>query len=167
MRSRHFLLIIAIAALAGMAGCARQATAPEAPANPSATTVAAPPPSNSAALPSPQTQPANYAAGGRVRKLNYAVDGRVDGFLLDNGTLIYLPANFSGTIPPLRTRVQVSGSLHPSVPDRTVVTAQLVVQASGNRLGSVAATALAVPPPANNAAAVPPPPLPTLVWLLR
>lgn len=150
MLSRGFLLVSVAVGLVGIAGCAGPAPAPEAPPNPSPISAQQPPPSP--APPAPQLQPANYSARGRVRQLNYAEDGRVDGFLLDNGILIYLPANFSGTIPPMRTRVQVSGSLHPSVPERTVVTAQLVVQAGGSRLGSRAAIAPPLPPPANNAA---------------
>jgi len=151
------LLISATLSLVCIAGCARQASAPETPPGSSAS--ATPTPPNPAGSFAPQFQPANYTAEGRIRQLNYAEDGRVDGFLLDNGTLIYLPANFSGAIPPLRTRVQVSGSLHPSVSERTVVTAQLVVPTTGSRPGTVTASASAVPP-ANNVAIAPPPPPP-------
>jgi hypothetical protein len=167
MQLREHLAASLILGFLSIAGCARQTPTPETPPNPS------PPGAQQTNLPPPPaapSQPATYSAEGRIRQWNYVEDGRIDGFLLDNGTLIYLPARFSGTMPPLRTRVEVSGSLHPSVAERTVVTAKLVVPAAGNRpLPAVAAappvvpmgeTAIIPPPPAPASAGAPPPPPP-------
>ncbi len=163
MPAKELLLAPIFMGLFGFAGCARQAPAPQEIANPSATVAQAPPPSKPAGLSPAQLQPANYSAEGHIQQLNYAEDGRIDGFLLDNGTLVYLPVSFSGTIPPLRTRVQVSGELQPSVSGRKVVSARLVVQVPRSRIGYVAAIAplpLAPPPPPVYGAAPPPPPPP-------
>ena len=173
MRAKTLLLIPAVLSLVCVAGCARQAPAPAAQPDTTAANT------SQASLPVPtapvsaQSVSTNYTVGGRIRQLNYAEDGRVNGFLLDNGTLIYLPDSFSGTIPALRSRVEISGTLHPSAPGRRVVTAQLVSQAAGRRPGSFVATpspslltdnAAVVPPlpvpPAGNVAAIPPPPVP-------
>jgi formin 2 len=172
MQLREHLAAPLILGFLSIAGCARQTPTPETPPNPSplgAQQTNLPPP------PAAPPQPATYSAEGRIRQWNYAEDGRIDGFLLDNGTLICLPARFSGTMPPLRTRVEVSGSLHPSVAERTVVTAQLVVPAAGNRpLPAIAAAPPVVatgetaiippppsPPPAEDGVAPPPTPAPS------
>jgi hypothetical protein len=173
MRAKTLLLIPSVLGLVCVAGCARQAPAPAAQPDTTAANT------SQASLPVPttpvsaQSVSTNYTARGRIRQLNYAEDGRVNGFLLDSGTLIYLPDSFSGTIPPLRSRVEISGTLHPSAPGRTVVTAQLVEESAGKRLGSFVTTpsptlptgnAAVVPPlpvpPAGNVAAIPPPPVP-------
>ena len=153
MRPGDCLIAPLILGLVSIAGCARQTPLSEAPPNPSATSSQQ---ANSPPPPPAPAQPTNYSAADRIRQRNYAEDGRVDGFLLDNGTLVYLPASFSGTVPPLRTRVEVSGSLHSSVAERTVVTAQLVIPTGWNRSQLVAVSA---PPavPAAEAAVVPHP----------
>jgi hypothetical protein len=156
MRPGDCLIAPLILGLVSIAGCARQTPLSEAPPNPSATSSQQ---ANSPPPPPAPAQPTNYSAAGRIRQWNYAEDGRVDGFLLDNGTLVYLPASFSGTVPPLRTRVQVSGSLHSSVAERTVVTAQLVISTGSNRPQPVAVSAPPAAPPAEPAIVPPPPPL--------
>lgn len=161
MRLRTFLFVPTVLALISIAGCASQAPAPAAPPNTSAANAPQTVQPNPAISAPTQLQTANYTARGRIRQLNYAEDGRLNGFLLDDGTLIDLPDNFSGIIPPLRTRVNIYGALHPSVSGRTVMTAQLIAQAAGRRIGSVTATAPSAPPPGDLAVAPPqPPPLP-------
>lgn len=164
--SRSSLVILGLILIAG---CARQAPTPQA-SNPPGKPAPASPPANLEAPPA-QLKSTTYSSEGSIRQLNYAEDGRVDGFLLDNGTLVYLPKNFTGVIPALRTRVQISGTLYPSNLGRTVVIAQLISPTSRDRLNTViAATAppVPLPSPATNlpapgdVATPPPPPLPSL-----
>jgi hypothetical protein len=171
MRAQALLLVSAVLGLVCDAGCARQAPVPPAQPDTAAAHTSQPVPAPPV---STQSGSINYVTRGRIRQLNYAEDGRINGFMLDNGALIDLPDNFSGTIPPLRSRVEISGTLHPSTSGRTVVTAQLVDE-SRKRFGSFFATsspnlptgnASVVPPlpvpPAGNVAANPPPPVPRL-----
>ena len=88
MRLRTFLFVPTVLALISIAGCASQPPAPAVPPNISAANApqtAQPNPATSAPA---QLQTANYTARGRIRQLNYADDGRLDGFLLEDGTLI-------------------------------------------------------------------------------
>jgi hypothetical protein len=125
---------------------------------------AAPPPPPPIPAATASLPPANYNTASRIRQLTFNDMVQVDGFLLDNGVQVHFPPSFSGTVPPLRTRVWVSGSLHPADANgRTIVDAQLIVERpSARQLGAVnsAAAALPPPPPAAPAAYPPPPPPP-------
>jgi hypothetical protein len=86
---------------------------------------AAPPPGGTTTASAPSLPVANYSTESRIRRLNCS-ETQVDGFLLDNGVQVPFPPSFSGTVPPLRTRVRVSGFLHPADANgRTVVEAHL------------------------------------------
>lgn len=73
-------------------------------------------------------QAAPYSGSGHIQQLNYGPDGAVNGFMLDNGTLVTLPP-FSATNPSsIRPGASVSftGFARTSVTGRTVVDLQSI-----------------------------------------
>ncbi|HLH04698.1 MAG TPA: hypothetical protein VKX25_18165 [Bryobacteraceae bacterium] len=102
---------------------------------------------------------APYSGSGRIQQLNYAADGAVNGFLLDNGTLIEMPPFSAANPSSIRVGGSVSftGYARSSISGRTVVNAQtLTVNGQSLALAGPAPRA-AVPPPAPAAPPAPPP----------
>jgi hypothetical protein len=100
----------------------------------------------------PQPGPAApYSGSGRIQQLNYAPDGAVNGFLMDNGTLAELPpfsaANPSSVKPG--AAVSFSGYARSTVTGRTVVDLQSL---------SINGQTLTIAAPAAGAPVAPPPP---------
>lgn len=54
--------------------------------------------------------PAPYSGAGRIAQLNYAPDGAVNGFLLDNGTLAKIPPFNASNPTSIRVGARVSYS---------------------------------------------------------
>jgi hypothetical protein len=144
-------------------GCTQPpAPAPDQSSAPPQTAPPPPSPAGTAAASVPFLPVANYSTESRIRQLNLNEAGQVDGLLLYNGVQVYFPQNFSGTVPPLWTRVRVSGFLRPTdASGRTVVEAQLIVERpSARQLGAGTSAAALPPPPGVPAGYAPPPPPP-------
>jgi hypothetical protein len=163
--SLEFFTLVAFSAMLLLVASGCNQAPPPAPdqasvPNPQA---APPPPPLPSGTATASPQPANYSTASRIRQLNFNAIGQVDGFLLDNGVQVPFPPSFSGTVPPLRTRVWVSGFLHPTDANgRTIVDAQLIVERPGARQLGAVSSAAAPPPPRPDAptAYVPPTPPP-------
>ncbi|HZQ50668.1 MAG TPA: hypothetical protein VFB14_00635 [Bryobacteraceae bacterium] len=105
-------------------------------------------------------QPAPTSGRGVVRQLNYDRGGAVNGFVLDNGTLVFVPPFDSGNPSAIRpgARVQYSGNARQTPAGRTVVDVQSITVN-----GQTLTLAAAPPPPARpgrgpRGVAPPPPP---------
>ena len=96
---------------------------------------------------------APYSGSGRVQQLNYGADGAVNGFLLNDGTLVTVPPFNAGNPTSIRVgaTVSYSGYAHRTMNDRTVVNTQSLA-INGQQL------ALAAPAgPGGSRGAAPPP----------
>ena len=109
------------------------------------------------------------SGSGRIRQLNYGVDGAVNGFVLNNGTLAIFPP-FRTTNPPLirvGVSVRYSGYTRKAMNDLTIVDVQTLTT-NGQTFNMDAARPPLPPPPPNTepapprGAAQPPAPPPPL-----
>ncbi|MBV8706805.1 MAG: hypothetical protein JO028_06435 [Acidobacteriaceae bacterium] len=103
---------------------------------------------------------APYSGSGRVQQLNYGADGAVNGFLLNDGTLVTVPPFNADNPTSIRVgaTVSYSGYAHRTMNDRTVVNAQSLT-INGQQL---ALAAPAGPGGPRGAAPPPPPPSPAI-----
>ena len=79
-------------------------------------------------VPQPGSETA-YSGSGQVSQFNYAPRGEIDGFLLNDGTLVKIPPDFGATlaaVAPLGSTVMVTGYSHQSVLGRVIVDAQTI-----------------------------------------
>jgi hypothetical protein len=91
---------------------------------------------------------AAYPGSGKIRQLNYGVDGAVNGFVLDNGTLAIFPP-FRTTNPPsirVGASVRYSGYTRKATNGLTIVDVQALT-ANGQTINMDTARPPLPPPP--------------------